>query len=280
MTNRFNRAVLMLTIVFSTSIITSCKDDEIGNHYDDLYVGTTDNVVDYYFKPKKAFAYSWHKRITGNWFYNDKAGIEGLELNEIYDSKQEYADQYYFLDDKGLSKYLEQHDNTNYGEIMIESNDIISPYKEYAQYYEDYGHATNHDQTDFVSGIQACVMPVTAIDIVCNKDFDAEHPAGSKLNDIIKYDQDYDTYTFLQSPENKGKNTYYRYHYIPDFEPRQLTEIPRNPIYMMNRAYELFFDHEPTSPGTYEFTVKFTFGADPLTGETVDIAPAKVSIDF
>ena len=48
----------------------------------------------------------------------------------------------------------------------------------------------------------------------------------------------------------------------------------------MESNFEILFDHEPTTPGTYEFTVKFTFGPDPLTGETVDIAPAKVSIEF
>lgn len=162
----------------------------------------------------------------------------------------------------------------------MEDNDIMNPYKDYSLLFEDYGHITDHDYMAINSGIQACVLSVTAIDVICNKDFDQSHPAGSNLNDILKYNQDFDTYTFLHSPENKGKDIHSGLNWITKFEPRKLSDIPNNPIYMMNRAYEISFDHEPTTPGTYEFTVKFTFGADPLTGETVDIAPATVSIDF
>lgn len=275
MTHNLKRAVLLLTLVTTSISLHSCKDDAVGTHNDDLYLVTSDNVVDYYYKPKKAFAYTWHTRITGNWFYNDKAGIKDANFDAIFDSKQEYAERYYFLDEQGVNKYLQTH-YTNDGERMIDNSDIISPYKEYSQYYKDNGHITIHESFALNNGIQACIMPVIAIDVVCDKDFDADHPAGSKLNDIIKYDQDYDTYTFLHSPEYKdlGEN------WIPKFEPRQLTDLPENPIYMMNRGYELIFDHTPTTTGTYEFTVKFTFGPDPLTGETVDIAPAKVSIEF
>jgi len=63
-------------------------------------------------------------------------------------------------------------------------------------------------------------------------------------------------------------------------EKLPLSSIPEKPLLMMSNQFEIAFDHTPSAPGTYEFTVKFTFGPDPLSGETVDIAPAKVSIEF
>lgn len=274
-----NRAVLLLTILLTSSFMVSCEDDSKGWHHDDLYLVTSNQIVDYYFKPKKLFTYSWKTRISGNWFFNNNAGNNEVTLNEQFDKNQEYAEHYYFLNEDDLQKYKKSGESID-GEILLEDNDIMNPYKDYSLLFEDYGHITDHDYMAINSGIQACVLSVTAIDVICNKDFDQSHPAGSNLNDILKYNQDFDTYTFLHSPENKGKDIHSGLNWITKFEPRKLSDIPNNPIYMMNRAYEISFDHEPTTPGTYEFTVKFTFGADPLTGETVDIAPATVSIDF
>ena len=119
-----------------------------------------------------------------------------------------------------------------------------------------------------------------AIDVVTNKDFDEGHLAGSKLNDILFYDQSLDRYSYLQDKEYQKEKLYSGIGSCKDFEPRRLGLIPENPVYLMESNFVIRFDHAPTTPGTYEFTIKFTFGPDPLSGETVDIEPVTVSMEF
>ena len=310
MTNRFNRAVLLLATVSTSVLLNSCKDDNDINKDDNnkskneqagynLYMVTSYNVVHEYFKPKKAAVYTKDKDIQGNWYANEKiSSKDTLFYYETVDKDHIYAEHFFFLDQDGINKYIkakhEKSDKTNTSnlnydsvgelsnnEIIIDQKDIISPYKEYAAYYGDTTHLTDH-----VSGIGAtpwdfaCVLPVTAIDVVCDKDFDAEHPAGSKLNDILYYSQFLETYDYLTNKEYQGEPIYSGKGSMKSFQPRKLSDFCGNPLYLMESQYQLTFDHEPAAPGTYEFTVKFTFGPDPLSGETVDIAPAKVSIEF
>ena len=278
MTHNLKRAVLLLTLVTTSISLHSCKD-ESGNDRDDLSLVMSHNMVDKYFKPKKAFVYPWNQTIRGNWFFNEKAA-DNVDFDFKVDTNQEFAEHYYFLDNEGIKKYSNAQHNSD-SEIMLDSKDIISPYKEYSDYFKDNNHITGHEKGFYnPSSIQACVVPVTAIDVTCDKDFDANHPAGTPLNDIIKYEQDYDTYAYLNTPEKNGQKLYWGLNLVNTFEARSLADLPNNPVYMMDSGYQLTFDHEPAAPGTYEFTVKFTFGPDPLSGETVDIAPAKVSIEF
>ena len=307
MTHNFNRAVLLLATLTASVLLNACKDDNDINKNDhnknktekvgdNLYMVTTYNVVHEYFKPKKAAVYTKDKDIWGNWYANEKiSSKDTLFFYETFDSEYDYAEHFFFLDEDGIQKYVKagrfktDPSDIDYNilsektknEVMINPKDIISPYKEYAAYYGDTTHLTYHN-----SGIGAtpwnfaCVLPVTAIDVVCNKDFDADHPAGSKLNDILYYNQWLQTYEYLKDKNYQGEPIITGKGSMKMFEPRKLSEFNSKPLYLMESEYQLTFDHSPSAPGTYEFTVKFTFGEDPLTGETVDIAPAKVSIDF
>lgn len=280
MTNRFNRAVLLLAALTTSALTTGCKDDDQATKTHNLndYMVSTYSLFQTYYKPKKANIFAQGKTIGVDWYGNENAAFRRtMDRYLIDDYEQVNAEHYFFFELDVAQKYVDDQ-MYNPGRVIADEKEIISPYKEYAEYYADTTHLTDHrgwdhDGTGIFDG---CVLPLIAIDVACNKDFDKEHPTGTKLNDILFYDQAYESYLFLQDTTNNGKPI----SSIPNFNPRKLSELPNNPVYLMESNFEILFDHGPTTPGTYEFTVKFTFGPDPLTGETVDIAPAKVSIEF
>ena len=280
MIHKFNRAVLLLATFTASVLTTGCKDDEqTPNNTEGLrnYMVSTHSLFHTYYTPKKANIFAHGKAIWGDWYGNENAAYrETMDRILVDDYEQINAKHYFFLDFEVAQKYIDNQSH-NPGQVVADKKEIISPFKEYAEYYADTTHLTEHmiEEND-ASGFDGCVLPLIAIDVVCNKDFDQDHPAGSKLNDILLYNQRLESYLFLQDKSNNGKPI----SSIADFKPRKLSELPENPVYLMESNFEIIFDHSPSSPGTYEFTVKFTFGEDPLTGETVDIAPAKVSIDF
>ena len=280
MINKLNRAVLLLATLSASVLTTGCKDDDQASYTHGLsdYMVSTYSIFHTYYKPKNANIFAKNKTIRGDWYGNENAAYRETMDRYLIDDDYEQvnADHYFFLEFDVAQKYI---DNEKYPIItIVDEKEIISPYKEYAEYYADTTHLTDHRGWlhDGTGAFDGCVLPLIAIDIECNKDFDKEHPTGSKLNDILFYNQELESYLFLQDTSNNGKLK----SDIPYFNPRKLSELPNNPVYLMESNFEIIFDHEPTAPGTYEFTVKFTFGPDPLTGETVDIAPAKVSIEF
>ena len=292
MKHKTNTMLILIAAVAIALTFIACNksNDDGGNDYDDLYMATSYNILQNYYKPKKADLFAWKGNvIVGDWYYNEKkrltyiySDIYGghLDYHEAADNAQEYAEHYFFLNEEGFKKYCEASENSNQ-KIMIDEKDIISPYKEYAAYYGDTTHLKHHDGALTGSSIyNACVLPLLSIDVVTNKDFDADHPAGSKLNDILYYDQSHDTYEYLKNKEYKGEALYWGRGSCKDFEPRRLDLIPENPVYLMESEFWITFDHAPATPGTYEFTIKFTFGPDPLSGETVDIEPVTVSMEF
>lgn len=291
MKHKITKAFLLLfAAIVVLSAVSSCQKDG-GGKYGEFYMGTSYNIFQNYYKPKKANLFAWKGNvIVGDWYSNENIRYS-IVYSDVYNGKlsrsstddydQEYAEHYFFLDDQGFKKYCEASDDNN-KMIMIDPNDIINPYKEYAAYYGDTTHLTHHDGCiTGMNGIyNACVLPLLAIDVVTNKDFDAEHQAGSKLNDIVFYDQSHATYEYLKNKDYQEEALYWGRGSCKDFEPRRLDLIPENPVYLMESDFALRFDHAPATPGTYEFTIKFTFGPDPLSGETVDIEPVTVSMEF
>ena len=280
MTHILNKVVLLLATLSASVLITGCKDEEQTHNTYSLsgYMVSTYSLFHTYYKPKNANIFAHKKAIWGDWYGNENAAYRQImDRILIDDYEQINADHYFFFTSDVAQKYFDDQ-LYNPRIVIADENDIISPFKEYAEYYADTTHLNRHYiwETDGTGMFDGCVLPLIAIDVVCNKDFDKEHPTGSKLNDILFYNQSLESYLFLQDTTNNGKPS----SSIPNFNPRKLSELPEKPVYLMESNFEIFFDHDPTSPGTYEFTVKFTFGPDPLTGETVDIAPAKVSIDF
>ena len=293
MTHKLNKAVLLLTTIVTASLFNSCDDDQISKESDNLYLVTTNNLVDTYFTPKKLNLYTQDKEIRGDWFANEYIGkreietdygTRHLDFDDRLDINQVYAKHYYFLDNSTIQKYVDYKQKEKVNEVFIDENDLLSPYKEYAQYYGDTLCITRHVEYDVFS---ACVLPIVGIDVVCNKDFDSNHPSGVLLNDIMKYGWPQNIYGCLHDVDENNNLKYYGKKAFELYSSEtfitnsiQLSDIPKEPLIMMGNQYTLLFDHEPTTPGTYEFTVKFTFGPDPLTGETVDIEPVTVSIDF
>ena len=293
MTQKITKTAFLLISLSCASVLYSCKNDdnESGNNsYGDvLYMGSTYNLVDNYFTPKKLNVCSTsQKNILVDWFANEYIGSDDKERDDTRDINQEYSERYYFTTWELASKYAATaYSSDGRFEVMFDENDIISPYKEYASFYGDTLCKAQHCASGKFYHLNACVLPVKGIDILCDKDFDEAHPAGTSLNDIVKMPSIYNTYGVLNKKDENGKPLYYGktdYDFYDDanlyLENIFLNTIPDNPIQMLSSNCLFSFDREPSAHGVYEFTIKFTFGADPLTGKTVDIAPATVSIEF
>ena len=285
MTHRFNRAVLLLAALAATTIYSSCKDNEDNNVAISHYLVSTNQIINKYFKPKKLNINTEDKIIHIEWLHNENAWSGSLDDYSIKnDYNQEYAEHYYFLDEKGIQKYLTVKKRAE-EEVFIDENDIINPYKGYAIFYGDTVHKTRHSSL-YEGELNACVLPITGIDVISLNDYDDKHPKGSSVNDIMEIDTYHNVYGYLHETDNNGIPRYKtqdEFGIMPYYVINKivsLSTIPDNPLQMVADRINLQFISEPAAPGTYEFTVKFTFGPDPLSGETVDIAPAKVSIDF
>ena len=288
MLHKLNRAVLLLAAFATIANFTSCIDrndnSEVGGLASARYMVSTNSIVDTYFTPKKLNICALNKAIYGDWFANENIGNTQVETNR-YDLQQIYAKHHYFINTTNQNKYLNIVSAYN-KKVFIDQNDIQSPYKEYAEYFGDTLCLTDHTDYGDNYGFHACVLPVVAIDVVCNKEFDSGHPAGSLLNDIAYLEQYLNYYNCLhqKSGDNllyygkTASDLYYASNFIVENMP--LSYIPGSPILMMESYFKIIFSHQPTVAGTYEFTVKFTFGPDPLTGENVEVEPATVSIDF
>lgn len=281
--------MLAIAALASSMLTTSCDKNESFDH-EDLYYVTSYNTTDIFFRPKKLNIFCINNAtIDGNWLYN-----EGIDSTRIYwndnliDYKQVNAEHYYFISQTDVKKYVDMRE-AKMKEVMIDTKDIINPYKKYAEYFGDTILKTRHSTGAEYSGSNICVLPTTGIDVTCDKDFDEEHPAGTSLNDIIQYLGHKDLYKYLNEKDengvliHKGKRLYDFYQHNLDTNYCNnitLSDIPEHPLTMAVHRFNLKFTHTPTEHGKYEFTVKFSFGPDPLSGETVDIAPSKVSIEF
>jgi len=125
--------------------------------------------------------------------------------------------------------------------------------------------------TDFAS-----VVPVLTVDVISDSQFDETHPAGSSLNDLM-YIYNWRDYGYA----NDYKREHDAWIYGQDELRRGLDSISTtNQIAMLGNWFRLHFKKAPAAPGTYKFTVSMKFGADPLTGETVEIEPVTVEIEF
>jgi len=120
----------------------------------------------------------------------------------------------------------------------------------------------------------ASVMPLVSMDVTSDSDFDETHPAGSSLNNILSLYTYHDLGASIASKREKGV-------WCRDSIFVGLTAITETkPVNMLNDWFRIHFTKAPATPGAYKFTVSMKFGADPLTGETVDIEPVTVEIEF
>ena len=138
-------------------------------------------------------------------------------------------------------------------------------FENYAKYFSDTIFSTEHeiDVRDYAS-----VMPLIAINVVTEKKYDAQHPAGSNINDIL----------YLHTSRNYEKLIAQQYEQGIDRRIDSVSVI--RPINMLNEVFYLHFSKQPECPGSYTFSITMTFGADPITGDTIELAPVVFDFEF
>jgi hypothetical protein len=114
---------------------------------------------------------------------------------------------------------------------------------------------------------QALAYPIDKITLSCDSDYDAKHPAGTPLDDIVKLQ--FDSYwDFIQNdyqyPEWYKKEKGYRLGEIP-FE-YYLSEINSDNTKLASRAVStITFTELPTVAGEYNFTLELTTNGETFT---------------
>ena len=126
------------------------------------------------------------------------------------------------------------------------------------------------------SSHNALAYPIEKITIYCGKDFDAEHPAGEPLDDIVKLNyQSY--YEFVESGY-----TAYKYdnpdwisptadHYVLNFN-KVTADVSK--LVMVSLADDgslagVEFDSSPSTPGEYPFTIEMVVNGETLTTDFI-----------
>lgn len=150
----------------------------------------------------------------------------------------------------------------------------MATFERYAKAFGDTLFSEIHHSWDYI----ASVMPLVSMNVTTDRVFDAKHPADSLINDLIDIYiwKDFKTVIAITEDLEHHKNEdvglldYYR----------NLDSIPDSPISMFPDWFRLHFKKNPDTLGTYNFTISMKFGADPVTGETVEIAPVTVEMEF
>ena len=146
---------------------------------------------------------------------------------------------------------------------------IKLPYYNYTKYYGDTTYWQHHTMAHNGLG---CIMPLKSILIVADRDLDELHPAGTPINDL--FDIGYSRiYSYIQNGYNpKGANDNAIYSISP------LSSF--NGAYLFPEESRLLFKKSPSVHGKYTFTVTLTFDKDPVSGESLELAPASIEIEF
>ena len=147
---------------------------------------------------------------------------------------------------------------------------ILSKFHEYVVFYGDTSYCGMHSQARNGNG---CMMPLKSISIVADKELDEAHPAGTLLNDL--FDIRYPRY-----------NSYIKSGYIPklnvnDYVLDSISPLSdfKGEILFPERA-KFYLKKHPSNKGKYTFTVTLTFDKDPVSGASLELAPANIEIEF
>ena len=147
---------------------------------------------------------------------------------------------------------------------------IRSKFHEYAVFYGDTAYWENHSQLHNGNG---CMMPLKSISIVADKDLDEGHPAGTLLNDL--FDIRYPRY-----------NSFIKSGYIPkgrviDYDLDSISPLSDfKGEFLFPEEAKFYLKNYPSIKGKYTFTVTLTFDKDPVSGESLELAPASIEIEF
>lgn len=140
-------------------------------------------------------------------------------------------------------------------------------YNKYAEYYGDTNFQRDDDDH---GGPDVSCNPLASISVTCNRDWDAEHPAGTELNDLISAD----IMSVKKQIESGYKETNHFFYY------NNLTDIDYNAIRPFSDMISLYMPSSAGKYGKYEFTISVSFDKDPITGINVSVEPITVEIDF
>ena len=119
------------------------------------------------------------------------------------------------------------------------------------------------------------MMPLKSISIVADKDFDEAHPAGALLNDL--FDIRYPRYnSFIKNGYEPND-----YDNVRDYSLDSISHLSdfKGEILFPERA-KFYLKNHPSDKGKYTFTVTFTFDKDPVSGASLELAPANIEIEF
>ncbi len=140
----------------------------------------------------------------------------------------------------------------------FECSSSDTKFYEYAKLFNDVSYKGN--VLPFAN--KALTEPLTSVNIVCDKDFDATHKAGSSLGDVIMFCAT-SPYEFIQSGYKKKIYTY------PDYwkmlamnqngivKPIEILvkDVNKNNTRMLYPIFHLYFKKKPATSGEYLFTV-------------------------
>jgi hypothetical protein len=141
-------------------------------------------------------------------------------------------------------------------------------YNDYVNYYGDTTYWQRH--TKEINGV-GCIMPLKSISVVADKDLDEAHPAGTPINDLldIGYARLYSYIKGGYTPEMANEHQLYSISPLATFEGD----------FLFPEKSRLIFKKKP-APGKYTFTVTFTFDKDPVSGDSLELAPASIEVEF
>ena len=112
---------------------------------------------------------------------------------------------------------------------------------------------------------RAMAYPIDKMTMYCEEDFDAQHPAGKTVDDIVTFDFS-SHYNFIQSGYKKNKNSDSRLQDV-DCYTLHLNEVNADvaTLLALQRTWMVFnFTSAPETPGEYTFTLEMTINGKVL----------------
>ena len=119
------------------------------------------------------------------------------------------------------------------------------------------------------------MMPLKSISIVADKDIDEAHPAGTLLNDL--FDIRYPRYnSFIKNGYEPND-----YDNVRDYSLDSISPLSGfKGEFLFPEKAKFYLTDKTTTKGKYTFTVTFSFDKDPVSGESLELAPASIEIEF
>ena len=195
-----------------------------------------------------------------------------------------YITEYCYSEDIDLA-------TTKAGNIIIRSNGVINRYswkdkgeekKKYEEFCRNHNDLTYNKKREYQHSPEwgvCSAVDFIEIDIVSNKDFDSEHPAGTSLKDIVRFvsvspkkfiDSGYkETFNWRRNKpkifkKEKETDKLFDYSESKNYFPINglLKDIGKDEMQMLPEDTHgiLFFDKEPTAEKEHTLTVTIYIG--------------------